>query len=139
VYDWVPNTRKDKLMTMGGWGMTIPKGAAHVKEAFRIIEYFTGLEAAQHIYNKNGWLNGNLNTMRRLDTGNNKGIMWFMQALSDANRLRTPENISIMSEIRAQFKTYNWNMCKGLISPEQALIELQKILQGKLDEVSGRK
>lgn len=135
AYDWVPNVRGDKLMTMGGWGTTIPKGAKNVKEAFRIIEYFTGLEAAQIIYNKNGWLNGNLATMRRLDTGRNQGIKFYMDALSSANRLATTENIPIMRDVRAELKKVNWNVAKGVVSPEQALPDLQRLLQAKLDEL----
>lgn len=139
VYDWVPNTRGDKLMTMGGWGMTIPKGAAHVNEAFRIIEYFTTLEPAQIIYDKNGWLNGNLAAMRRLNTGKNQGIQFFMQALSTANRLVTAENIPIMRDVRDELKKVNWAVAKGQVGPEQALPDLQRLLSAKLDEMLKRK
>jgi maltose-binding protein MalE len=115
--------------------MTIPTGAKNADAAFRIIEYFTGLEAAQSMYNINGWLNGNLATMRRLNTGNNQGIMFYMQALSTANRLRTTENIPIMRDVRAELKKVNWNVAKGLVSPEQALPDLQRLLQAKLNEI----
>lgn len=135
TYDWVPNVRGDKLMTMGGWGMTIPKGAKNAETAFRIIEHFTTLEAAQIIYDMNGWLNGNLAAMRRLNTGVNDGIMFYMQALSSANRLCTTENIPIMRDVRAELKTVNWDVAKGVVAPEQALPNLQNLLQTKLDQI----
>jgi ABC-type glycerol-3-phosphate transport system substrate-binding protein len=132
-YNWVPNTRKDKMQVVGGWGMTIPTGAANIKEAFRVMEYLTSPPAAKMIYDNKGWLNGNMMAMRQLDSRENPGIAWYIEALATANRVRVPENIPIIADVRSVLNKQAWAVARGEVSPDQALADAQITLDAALD------
>lgn len=135
AFGWVPNTRRDRLMVVGGWGMVIPKGARDVEEAFRVMEYMTGASAARAIFNGPGWLNGNLAAMRSIDTRSNPGITFFMQALSESDRVQVPENIPLTLDVRAALQKAMREVAAGQVATSQVLPDVQRQLQAKLDAV----
>lgn len=135
TYGWMPNVKNDKLQVLGGWGMVIPKGAPHVKEAFKVIEAMVTPEAGSLFFERNGWLNGNLVTMRQLNVRNNPGAQWYIQSLSEANRVKFAENNPIARDMRSVLTPKAWTVMRGTSSPEQALADAQAQLQSLLDSV----
>lgn len=133
AYGWMPNVRKDRMQVVGGWGMTIPQGAQHVKEAFRVMEYLTSAPVAKEIYAQKGWLNGNLVAMRQLDSRENPGIAWYIEALASAKRVLVPENIPVIADVRSVLSKKAWAVARGEVSPEQALSDAQIALDAALD------
>jgi ABC-type glycerol-3-phosphate transport system substrate-binding protein len=133
TYGWVPNVRKDKMQLLMGWGMAIPTGAKHPKEAFKVMEGIISPDSARLIFDRNGWLNGNLKSMAQLDTKKNLGAQWYIQSLTQADRVRIPENNPISDDTRTILLSKMWPIMRGELAPKQALSEAQNATQALLD------
>jgi len=134
-YTWFPNVWNDKLMAVVGWGMAIPKGCRHVKEAFKFIEYMSSTEACQRLLDYVGFLNGNVAAIRELDWSGTPGIEFFLRSASEADRFAVAEKIPITTFMRSTFSSRFEQVAGREVALTEALTRYAHECQVKMEEL----
>src|SRR5690606_696790 len=89
-YTWMPSVRGDKATSSSPWGLGIPVNAPRPDLSFQLIEFFSGVEALQIVFDAVGWLNGNLASVRQLDVSAAHEIVPIIDMFTQADRLTAP-------------------------------------------------
>lgn len=100
---WMPNTKGDRMMVLGGWALAIPKGSKHTQLAWKLIEYMAGVEPSQKILDGMGYLTGNLKTLKQLDFSKQSESAWYIKNMANADRIMVHPDVP------------EWDACKALL------------------------
>lgn len=100
---WMPNTRGDKMMVLGGWALGIAKGSKNSALAWKLIEYMAGAEPSQKILDGMGYLTGNQRTLRELDFSKQPESAWYIKSMMSADRIVAHPDVP------------EWDKCKELL------------------------
>lgn len=100
---WMPNTKGDKLMVLGGWALGIPKGSKNTAVAWKLIEYMATKEPSQKILDGMGYLTGNLRTVREMNFTQQPESAWYIKSLMSADRIMAHPDVP------------EWDPCKTVL------------------------
>lgn len=128
AFTWAPNSaerRGKKFQNVGGHPATIPKGAKHPNEAFKLIEFFTQPESMDIILKTTGWLGPRLSWLATVDPSPYPGLDFFLQSVTEADELK-PCPLDPICNFVGQQISMAWDAVNyGEKTPEEAAAEMQ--------------
>lgn len=134
-YTWMPSVRGDKATSSSPWGLGIPVNAPRPDLSFQLIEFFSGVEALQIVFDAVGWLNGNLASVRQLDVSAAPEIVPIIDMFTQADRLTAPPQLPILTDIYNTMSGRLTPVWQGETDHRSVLLTLQEEMQARLDEV----
>ncbi|MGH2371093.1 MAG: extracellular solute-binding protein, partial [Chloroflexota bacterium] len=141
AYGWVPvsSPRKGKnIQATGGHFAILPTGAPHPEPAFEFLEFLSGEQAEQIIFDGIGWLGARKSFLTKIDVSRYRGLEFFVQSATTTNEMWE----SAVNPIEGFFGT-EWGkqveaVMLGQLSPKSALQELQRICTEELQRRLGK-
>lgn len=134
-YTWMPNVRGDKATSSSPWGLGIPINVPRPDLSFELIEFFSGIEALQIVFDAVGWLNGNLAAIRELDVSAAPEIVPIIDMFTQADRLTAPPQLPILTDLYNTMSGRLTPVWRGETDHRSVLLTLQEEMQAKLDQV----
>ncbi|HKW85609.1 MAG TPA: extracellular solute-binding protein [Nitrospiraceae bacterium] len=137
-WTWMPTRTGEKIQIMGGWNVCIPKGAKHVKEAFRFIEFLSTDDANLTILEAAGSFCATKSFATKTDFTRYGGMAWFMDSVTKANKVYGAVLCPVFAEAKARLQQGLDEVSFGRKTAKEMLAGLQSTVQDALDKALRR-
>ncbi|HEX2037518.1 MAG TPA: extracellular solute-binding protein [Chloroflexota bacterium] len=135
-YTWIPTKRgTEKVQLIGGWAAAMPAGVKQPDAAWRWMDWLTSATANQILLDEFGFLNGNRTVIKELKYENTPGLKFYLDSLSQADKVVPPINLPIWAELDRGYRTGLDEVGQGKKSARVMLDDLQTLMQQLLDQV----
>jgi ABC-type glycerol-3-phosphate transport system substrate-binding protein len=135
-YTWIPTKRgTEKVQLIGGWAAAMPAGVKQPDAAWRWMDWLTSATANQILLDEFGFLNGNRTVIKELKYENTPGLKFYLDSLSQADKVVPPINLPIWAELDRGYRTGLDEVGQGKKSARVMLDDLQTQMQQLLDQV----
>jgi multiple sugar transport system substrate-binding protein len=137
-FTWMPTKTGEKIQIVGGWNVCIPKGAKHVEEAFKFIEFLSTDDANLTILEMAGSFCATKSFATKTDFTKYGGLAWFMESVTKADKVYGTVLCPVFAEAKSRLLKGFDEVSFGRKTTKEMLAELQKAVQDALDKAVGK-
>jgi len=137
AYTWapVPSAKKGyKFQTLVGHNAFLPKGAKNTAESFQLIEFLASDVAEQTIFDGTGWLGPRQSFLKKVDFSKYKGLDFFVNSLTTADKLYGMPPNPIESFCGTQWGKVQQDVIYNKVQPADGLKQIQQIVTNELKQ-----
>jgi len=141
AYTWVPvppERKGKKLQATGGHFVVIPQGAKSPDAAFAFIEFLTGEQAEQLIFDGTGWVGARKSFLNKLDASKYRGLDFYVKSASTADETWETAVNPIEGFFSDELTKALDAILLGEVGPKAALEELQRTCTEELRQRLGK-
>lgn len=133
-WTWMPTKTGEKIQLMGGWNVCIPKGAKHVREAFKFIEFLSSDDANLTILETAGSFAATKSFATKTDFTKYGGLAWFTESVTKADKVYGGVLCPVFAEAKSRLLKGFDEVSFGRKTTKEMLAELQSTIQGALNK-----
>lgn len=134
-WTWMPTKTGEKFQLIGGWNISIPKGAKHIDETFKLFEFLSTDDSNLTILEMAGSFCATKSFAEKTDFTGFGGLAWFMESVVKADKVYGNVLCPVFAEARSRLLGGIDEVSFGLRTTQEMLDELQETVQHALDEV----
>jgi multiple sugar transport system substrate-binding protein len=141
AYTWVPvpqERKGKKIQATGGHFVVIPQGAKSPDPAFEFIEFLTGEQAEQIIFDGTGWIGARKSFLGKLDASKYRGLDFYVKTAGTADETWETAVNPIEGFFSDELGKTLDSIILGELGPKAALEELQRKCTEELRQRLGK-